>query len=254
MESSDGSPPLKAYVINLERSADRRRYQQRQLERLGMEYELVPGVDGRTLSSDALVDNLTLGVVGCALGHLNAYRQVLADREEIALVLEDDAALPEHTPRVLEALAPALSGAEVALLHYRAYKPCPLVEKDGVPLGDGFQLLYPVSPEPLSAATAYVITADGCRRMSEFVEPVRFWPDDWKAFLREGALDRLRCVSPRPVEAETAFKSTVGYADNLLARLVPARLRAWRRARIQQQYTDFPVVPEAPPGAGATDG
>jgi glycosyl transferase family 25 len=250
----DGSCELKAYFINLDRSADRRRYQQRQLERLGIDYALVPGVDGRELSSDELVDTLPPGIVGCARGHLNAYRQVLADGEPVALVLEDDAALPQETPALLRALAPVLSGAEVALLHYRANKSCPLVERDGIALSDGFRLLYPVSPEPLSAATAYVMTAEACRRMSEFVEPVRYWPDDWKAFLKDGALDRLRCVSPRPVQAETSFKSTVGYADGLLSRVVPASIRAWRRARIQRHYTDFPVLPEAPPGATAPDG
>ena len=88
--------------------------------------------------------------------------------------------------------------------------------------------------------------------MVDFLQPVRFWPDDWKEYLKGGALDRLRCVAPRPVDAQTRFKSTVGYADGLLARVIPGPIRAWRRERIQASYSEFPVVTEPAPPQGAS--
>ena len=242
---------LKTYVINLERSKDRRAFQEKQLEAHGLEHEFVPAIDGQLLGPEHHVDDLSPGIVGCAMSHREAYRQALEDGQAAALVVEDDAILPPHTNRLLDAIGPELSGAEAALLHYRAYKPCPLTKDRGTSLGDGFELLYPISPEPLSAATAYVITAEACERMVDFMAPIRLWPDDWKAYLRGGALDRVRCVAPRPVEAQTRLKSTVGYADGPMARVIPAPIRAWRRERIQRSYSEFPLVTEPAQPQGA---
>jgi hypothetical protein len=166
------------------------------------------------------------------------------------MVLEDDAVLPDDIKPLLDALASELSGAEVALLHYRAQTVCPITEVGGTTLANGSRLLYPVSPEPLAATTAYVMTSEAAARMTEFLDPVVYWPDDWKEYLRHGAIDRLRCVVPRPIEAEAGFKSTVGYSDGLLAAVIPSRLRAWRRERLQRQFSQFPLVAEAPQGPG----
>src|SRR5689334_15482310 len=96
---------LQALVINLPQAEGRRRLMQAQLEQPGMpKYAFVPGVDGRALP-DAEVAKvydlektksdfgraLTRGELGCALGHVAAYREIVARALPVALVFEDDA-------------------------------------------------------------------------------------------------------------------------------------------------------------------
>ena len=108
---------LKTYVINLARSKDRRAFQEKQLAALGVEHEFVPAVDGQLLGPEHHVDSLAPGIVGCVLSHIATFRQILADGHAAAVVIEDDAILPPNFNPLLESLAPALSGAEAALLH-----------------------------------------------------------------------------------------------------------------------------------------
>jgi GR25 family glycosyltransferase involved in LPS biosynthesis len=244
VHSGKGKRLLKTYVINLPRSTERREFQEEQLARLGLEHEFVPGVDGRKL--DPSDNPLPPGIVGCALGNINAYRKIVEDGEPAGVVLEDDAALPDNINEVVDLVAPHLEGAEAVLLHYRAQKRTPLSEVGATDIGGGYRLLYAVNPRPLAATTAYIVTNEAAARLSEFLLPVRFWPDFWYAFLEGGAIDRIRCVVPRPIEAQAHFKSTVGYEEGLLARVIPDRVRGWRRNWFQRRYSDFPIVSDPP--------
>lgn len=245
---------------------------QRQLDRLGMEYEFVTAVDGAALTADErleLVDEdvvarapdwLRPGIIGCCLSQLAVYRAIAADGASAALVLEDDAVLPSETPALLAGLAPKLDRREVALLYYRSIDPCRLSDRDAEPLVGKRRLLYPVDLEPLNAATAYVITREACLSMIDFVLPVRTGPDSWAAFVEGGAIDRVRCVHPRPFGAQTDFKSTVDYLGGSTSakqrvmgavarhRIFPLfQIAAWRRAQIERNLSQFSVVSDRSP-------
>lgn len=115
-----------AYLINLERSADRlaafqRTYAQTDLARVAPRLERAEAVDGSALSDaqlEALVApaalaemrsaqarggrrashrELTPGAVGCYLSHENVWRRVAEGSKPYALVFEDDTALPADT-------------------------------------------------------------------------------------------------------------------------------------------------------------
>jgi GR25 family glycosyltransferase involved in LPS biosynthesis len=112
VSTSPGEPPgnqMRAYVINLVRSPERRSFITAQLEKTAMPYEVVEAVDGRDLDVCApdLVDPALATktvhlstTVACALSHIRAYRKVLQDRHEVALVLEDDVTLPTDLARL----------------------------------------------------------------------------------------------------------------------------------------------------------
>ncbi len=67
---------MKAYVINLERSTERRQHMRRQLERLGLEHEFVAAVNGARLTADErlLVDGhaVAQSPIGCDRASLDA--------------------------------------------------------------------------------------------------------------------------------------------------------------------------------------
>lgn len=91
--------------------------------------------------------------------------------------------------------------------------------------------------------------------MSDLVQPVRVSPDDWWWFYREGALDRVRCVTPLPVLKSPRFGSTIGFygfGKGLRSRLIEPVVRgqvpvlrqliAYRRRLIFRQMTRTEVV------------
>jgi glycosyl transferase, family 25 len=105
---------MNAYVINLDRSPDRRAHITAQLRGTGMDYEVVSGVDGRDLdlTDSMLVDpSLTsrcpfpAGAAGCALSHLAVYKRIREDGLHRALVLEDDVTLPTDLGDLVDEVA-----------------------------------------------------------------------------------------------------------------------------------------------------
>lgn len=244
-----------------------------QLQREGLEHEFVAATDGRSLTEEdlgRLVDPelarraprwLRPGQVGCCLSHLEAYRRIAAEGLERALILEDDAVLPAGVGTLLTSLAAELDRAEAALLYYTAKVPCQLSEQGATPIPDGFRVMYPMDLSPVNSTMAYVMTREGCLRMIDFVLPVKVGPDSWFNFHAQGALERVRCVFPRPLRARTDFKSTMDYSGGVAGgmrvtsaiserRLFPlSQILDLRRRRTVRRMSRFSVIPEQSPYA-----
>lgn len=212
---------MDAYIINLERSPDRRAHITDEVRRTGVTYEIVRAVDGRTLNLDdpALVDPLLAsrcpfpaGAAGCALSHLSAYRKMLDDGRDHALILEDDVELPTDLNELAEEVATHLTGAEAALLNFGSYPPGPLRigVQGSVELDSSRLLALPIDARQLVNAGAYLITSRAAARMLENLLPIRATADDWRFFYEQGMFDRIRCVVPQPVAKSPKFESTIG--------------------------------------------
>ena len=103
------TPTVRAYVINLARSPERRASMTAQLTDCSIDFEIVTAVDGRELNmgdvevveaiapSFLAADWFRPGHAACAMSHLSVYRKILASGEDLALVLEDDVAVPTAT-------------------------------------------------------------------------------------------------------------------------------------------------------------
>jgi glycosyl transferase family 25 len=261
---------VRAYVINLARSPERRAHVVAGLNRAGLDYEIVEAVDGRELDlTDSRIVNPTEpdqmfsplwattwalpGVAGCALSHLLVCQRILERGDSRALVLEDDVLLPRDLGVITDALDGQLVGAEVALLNFDSREPCRMSRQGAQSLPQSRLLVLPLDVcQPLSAA-AYVITREACLRMADKMFPARAKPDDWGFFYQHGVLDRVRCVVPMPVEKSPNFESTILYdPGSTRARLRAAVMRsrapllrqaiAIRRRRIFRQWTQTELV------------
>lgn len=258
-----------AYVINLARSVDRRAHITAELKKTGMDYEIMTAVDGREvdLQDRTLIDPSLIywtqflgGTAGAALSHLSAYRKIIADELDVALVLEDDVILPADLGSLADAVADQLAGAEVALLSYGSLGSSKLSREGLVNLPSSRQLALPIEIRLMHQAGAYIITREACERMIKCALPVRVNPDDWWYFYREGALDRVRCVMPKPVLKSPKHMSTLGsysLGNSLMGRLAWPLVRYkipilhqvlnYRRQRIyikanQQEFVDMPFI------------
>jgi glycosyl transferase family 25 len=268
---------MKAHVINLPRSTDRREHVTRQMAQLGIPYEFVDAVEGRELSAAQraeLVDEaavarsprwLTPGTIGCTLSHRAAYQQVRDGDDEVGFVVEDDVVLPPDAAEVLEEIAGHMRGREAALLYYRSFEPCAFSSQDAVELSRWGQLLYPIDIRQPITTAAYLITREACEPLVDLLVPVRVAADSWSIFHEQGAVDRLRCVVPRPAGVRTDFKSTIDYisATSLRSRVTTAiaqrhvfplhQLLSLKRRRLERSMTRVSIVSERSPLAPQAD-
>lgn len=93
---------LRSYLINLDRSAERLAFMRRQFDDLGIQFERISAVDGRSLSRDDYADSpLALSEIGCLLSHRAAWERLIESGEHYAAVFEDDCVLSRDLPAVL---------------------------------------------------------------------------------------------------------------------------------------------------------
>jgi glycosyl transferase family 25 len=257
---------MRVYVINLARSLDRRAHIIAELKKTGLDYQIITAVDGRNLDlSDPTIVDPSLatktvsmaGAAGCALSHLSAYKKIIADGLDAALVLEDDVILPADLGSLADAVADQLVGAEVVLLNYSTpYPPCRLSREGSIHLPSSRLLALSIDADQwIVSSSAYIITREACERMIKSMPPIRVPIDDWRFFYREGVLDRMRCVAPVPVLNNAKLVSTIGsytLGNGLRARIlwplvnhkIPLLHQAlsYRRQRIQRRWCRSEIV------------
>lgn len=116
---SAGNWSVPIYIINLERNKERRTFALQKLDSLGLDGEIFPAVDGKTLNraeleetkvySDSLSHekfsrSLTAGEIGCTLSHLRLYQKMIDENISTAIILEDDAMLVDGAKEKLREL------------------------------------------------------------------------------------------------------------------------------------------------------
>ena len=159
------SQALRIFVISLARAAERRAAISAHLQALGLEFEMVDGVDGRALPAEEharlLAPGVTFsspGVVGCYMSHMAVYRRLVETGAAAALVLEDDATLNP-------AIVPLLRAGPVKLDFDYCFLDCAndrapvFYDPDArLPLGHGFTA-YGLSGGP-EGAHAMIVTRE----------------------------------------------------------------------------------------------
>lgn len=118
---------MKAYVISLVASTERRQFQQAQLSALGVPFEIVDAVSTQDLSTlpiqvatDGWERPLMPTEVACFHSHFQLWQKIVADQKP-ALILEDDAILSQQLSTFL-ALAQDLQGVDHLSLETRLRK------------------------------------------------------------------------------------------------------------------------------------
>lgn len=118
-ESSLHPSEVSIYVINLDRDQHRYRAIVPLLMQLHAPYQRVPGVEGKTLSSFFIKNNVDVeryaaafngaspgrGEIGCFLSHVKVWAAFLNSKAKFAVILEDDA---KFDPKVLQVLVEQL--------------------------------------------------------------------------------------------------------------------------------------------------
>jgi glycosyl transferase family 25 len=213
---------MKAYILNLERSAKRRDSIVAEANRIGLDYEIVPAIDGGAVPIEDLhkladmeavntyPDWLSPRVLATQLSHRRAYERILEDGLDYGIVLEDDARLTKILKTVALSAFENLHDGEVALLHFGSPSRSPItLSKAGkVELELGYGLYLPMTVEDLGSAAAYIVTKKAAKQLVDGLLPLHTSADTWNVFVYSGMIDRLRMVYPMPASI-SGEKSTI---------------------------------------------
>ena len=113
---------MKVFVINLDKNYDRMSFMDSQLKELGIGYERVPAVYGKTMSQEEVERDfsrtrslwaqrrrLSLSEIGCSLSHVKIYSAMIQKNIPVAFVLEDDVVLDSRLQDVISEIESFLS-------------------------------------------------------------------------------------------------------------------------------------------------
>ncbi len=215
---------MKAYVITLKRFKQRNQYIKRHIVERNLDYKIIQAVDGSFLTEKDLeklcnIEKvhklrwwLTNGAIGCALSHLNAYKELITTDNKAAFIIEDDVILPKNINFILNELEKEIKSNEIILLYYASFKPAKLsvVGKEKILQGN---LYYPMDIKQIITASAYIIGKDAARNIIKTNRPIEVTADSWHYFYEKRAFDSLRLYFPRVVSTMN-FKSSIDYLKN----------------------------------------
>jgi glycosyl transferase family 25 len=202
---------VKVFVINLERSTERRKHILDECKRHNLKPILFKAIDGYALSEKQLsemvidhkINGLSKGFIGCSLSHIGVYKRIVDENINLALILEDDAVLNDNISRVLTEISVFNKSTNKPFV-YLLSKPIQYIENKKIKLPS--TTLYSV----FSACFAYgyIINYKAAKELSTCLYPVRFRPDDdWKWFRYATSIQEY-CVVPEVVSSAN-FSSTI---------------------------------------------
>lgn len=230
---------FKIFVINLDSSVDRIENMQAQCNELGIEFERVSAVRGKNLSSaeKAVVYNrdvnlakydkeLNDGEIGCYMSHARCWEQILIQKLDYALILEDDAILtPEITAYIAKLADSSTEWDYIKLSHGR--KPKSIL--NAIDLGDGLSLGQCIKLP--STTTGQFVSQTGAKKLLQHAYPIARPIDIDIQFWYEKSL-RSFVVRPFPI-LNGDFGSEINQVTD--RRQVDKRqfARIWQKAKFE---------------------
>ncbi len=230
---SNACPPI--FVINLERSADRRAAMAASLEQLGVNYTFFKAVDGKTLDPSSLPDydslrrklffgrDLSLGEIGCLLSHRAVFQHMVDHHIPCAVVLEDDVTIANDFPAVIQDLCALPVAWDV--VRFLAY------EKVQKAAGRDI-LALPTKPYRLSriptlsgGAYGYMLTLKAAKTFLQHTKKNILPIDTLQGYVWRTGLETF-ILRPSPVSSDPDNDSTIGNARFIKKR----QLSGWQKA------------------------
>jgi glycosyl transferase family 25 len=170
---------MQILVINLPESTDRLDFQQKQLKRMGLDYEIIRAVS-TSYVHDRVHYHLSLGwnrpllksEIACYFSHHKVW-QMVVKRDRPALVLEDDALLSRHVPALLTVLE---NRNDCDFINLEVHGRKKIVGKTAQSLLGEYKLL-PLYQDQ-SGAAGYIIWPSGAKKLLEKAKTISSGPAD----------------------------------------------------------------------------
>ncbi len=217
---------MKAYIINLKRSKNRRETIEHIVRNAGIEYQIVEAVDGKEMEDGDYerylhgrpADEMMKSEVACTLSHCKVYRTMLEEGTKMALILEDDVLF--NDPNILSLLQSLESVQPLRHITLLTYYWC---LEDSLELSPQLKLATPntqyhfCSPHSVAGvarAAAYVLTDTTATALLEYHNGHSLCnADAWNVYFQNGTIEGLRCIYPQPISENVRFGSDIAYVQ-----------------------------------------
>lgn len=189
-------------------SVRRRKMMERQLNKLGLPFEIFEAVQGNDLTQEEILswydkdffENRpfyhTNGMVGCTLTHYFLYKKIVEQKISQALILEDDMILGKTLPSLINQISKKIRNDEVIMLFYQSYFPINFYNSSEENVQGNYNLYQVNNLKGLRSTAAYIITYEGAKSMMNGYLPISFFPDDWKKFYDKKLINGVRLIYP----------------------------------------------------------
>lgn len=195
---------IKAFIIHLARAVGRRPQVDRLRRAMPVPTEVIPAVDGQTISAEEMSDVYVEGghrprypfplsrtEIACFLSHRRAWRAIVDQRLDAALVAEDDATIA--SPEFLDVLQVSVDGLEpdelVRFPHRPRHEPGPVVRAQGAAR----------VVEPRLPALGSVMQVIGREAAIRLLDASRCFDRPVDAFVQMRWLHSARILTARPI-------------------------------------------------------
>ena len=210
----------------------------RQLGVLGMPFERIEAVDGRSLSPREVARHLRAfkwwcakgyaarnGEVGCALSHQLAYRKILSDGVAEACILEDDVSPGSMFAAMLDAVADFMSASPAPrVVILTPYSGRGSAKDDGI----SFECT-----DWAASTGAYALNAAAAEHLLAVNDPLQSTADDWWRWAKRGGIELYKawpvvCAQDAYAQqpADPAFASDTIDEGTVFAKDMPPLRRA----------------------------
>lgn len=173
---------LPVWVLNLAHAVDRHRFMEQQLKRHGIPFQLIRAANGKTLSSEEMLNyspeaairsvgrELNRGEIGCALSHALLWERIVKEKIREVLVLEDDIFITRTFISVLSHRHRFPSDWEFINFSTDCRQ---------IPFGEHLVGRYRACKFPSFAnrTSAYLVNLKGAEKLLKHAYPLRYSPD-----------------------------------------------------------------------------
>ncbi len=205
---------MQIFIVNLEKSKDRRDYMEQLCNSKGIRATFITGVYGKDLSLDAVRDicnqdkakaiigrELLLGEIGCTLSHKNIYRRMVDENISEALVLEDDVYFEPFFQSAFASLRKRPKNSDLVLLgHHSGAGGQSLKSFWGAKRTEDF--IYYRLADLGFGTYGYFITLEGAKKLLEALEEI-YQPIDH--YTCDSNILNVYAIEPTPIK----FKNDV---------------------------------------------
>lgn len=107
----------KVFVLNLERDTTKKSHIKKHFKQKNISFEFVNGIDGQKIPEEQINEisdlnfarknmgrDISLGEIGCALGHNKIYERILSDNLDGAFIFEDDVILHNDINLIMDGI------------------------------------------------------------------------------------------------------------------------------------------------------
>lgn len=228
---------MKVFVISLKRAIDRRKFMTDQLDRLNLDYEITDAVDYQQMTEEEFYEKVdqdavsrnrffTKGAQACALSHAEIYGRIVSQNIPYALILEDDANLPDNIKPLLDDLAAHIHENEIiSLSYYHRWENSISLSNKGKEYvsGDNY-LYYPIDLHHVGSAMAYIITRQAAQNLLQTLRPISVIADCWGLHYDNNTFSSFRCLYPQQLQP-ALFHTTIDYPNNKLFNRIARYIR-----------------------------